>query len=160
MSASRAMRRSARTRTGPVVAAIVSHSDLPLVLVAAAQAQRRGTALVLVNVKVPRSNWDIASGATPAGIPHGAAASECELSFALRDRALTLAELADVEVTWLSAVGHADDVVARLCRDNRASLIVVGASRRELATWRRHRVLAAARRLKRRARTPIHIITT
>jgi K+-sensing histidine kinase KdpD len=124
-----------------VVAAIANHADLPLVLVAGAQAQRLGAALVLVHVTAPRSR-------------------RSDPGIALRDRALTLARLTGVEATWTPAIGRADAVLARMCRDYRAALIVVGASRRELATWRRHRVLAAARRLKRRSHTPIHIITT
>ncbi len=159
MSASSALPRSAGSHTEPVVAAIVSHSDLPLVLVAAALAERRRAPLALINVKVPRSHRRVVPRTILAPAP-SAAARGCDPGVALRDRALTLALLAGVEVTWLSAVGYPDDVVARFCRDNRAALIVMGASRRRLATWRRARVLAAARRLKRRAHTPIHIVAT
>ncbi len=159
MATPSALSRAARSRTGPVVAAIGNPADLPLVLVAAAQAERRGAALVLVNVMAPRSSWSVVPSTIRVPVPR-AAVSGCDPSVGLRDRALTLAQLASVEATWLSAVGDPDDIVARFCRDNRAALIVVGASRRELATWRRHRVMAAARRLKRRARTPIHIVTT
>lgn len=157
MSTSSAVSRSAGRRAGPVVAAIGTAADLPLVLVAAAEAEHRGGILVLVHVTAPRSRRGARSGAVPESGPH-AGGSDSER--ALRDRALTLAQLTGAEVTWTSAVGRADDVVARLCLDNRADLIVVGASRRQLATWRRRRVLAAARRLRRRAHTPIHIITT
>ncbi len=161
MSASSAMSRSAGRRTGPVVAAIGTQADLPLVLVAAAQAERRGAALVLVHVTVPRPRRSIASGATHPPVPHAAeTASGRDPGIALRDRALTLAQLAGDGATWLSAIGRPDDVVARFSRDHRAALIVVGASRRQLVTWRRHRVLAAARRLQRRAHAPINIITT
>jgi hypothetical protein len=43
MSASNSVSSSARCRTGPVLAAIMNVTDLPLVLVAPAQAERRGT---------------------------------------------------------------------------------------------------------------------
>jgi Universal stress protein family len=157
MSASSSVSRSAARRTGPVVAAIVNRTDLPLVLVAAAQAEHRRAALVLVHVT--RSRWRVANDGTCAPVPHRAAASRYDPSTALRDRALTLAHLSAAEVTWTAAIGRPDNVVARLCRDNGAGLIIVGASRRQLATWRRRRVFAAARRLQRRANTPIHIVT-
>jgi hypothetical protein len=43
MSASNSVSSSACCRTGPVVAAIMNVTDLPLVPVAAARAERRGT---------------------------------------------------------------------------------------------------------------------
>lgn len=159
MSAASAPSRSAGSCTGPVVAAIASSVDLPLVLVAAAQAERRGATLVLVNARMPGYNWSFVPG-TIRGLTPRYVASGGDHGLALRDRALSLAQLCGVEVTWLSSVGHPNAVVARYCRDNRAALLVVGASRRQLVTRRRHRMLAAARRLRRRAHTPIHIVTT
>lgn len=157
MSTSSAVSRSAGRRTGPVVAALADRADLPLVLVAAAEAERRGAALALVEVTAPRSRWSI--GATRAPVPD-VVPNRSEPDSGLRDRALTLAQLSGAAVSWTSAAGRPDVVLARYCRDHHAALIVVGASRHELATWRRRRVLAAAQRLGRRARTPIHIITT
>ena len=160
-SAPSALAQSAGRRAGPVVAAITGCADLPLALVAAAQAKRRETALVLVHVTGRRPKWTLAVGAGCPPAPHtGGATGGRDSAAALRDRALTLAQLSHVDVTWAYAIGRPNRVLARYCRDNSAALIVIGASRRQLTAWRRRKVLSAARRLKRRAHTPIHIITT
>lgn len=143
--------------TGPVVAPIGSAADLPLVLVGCSEAERRGVALELVHAVPPR--WaPVITGR--AGLPPARPApghDERDIA-ALRARALTLARLGEIPVRWTTSVGRPADVVERFCRDHDAALLVIGADRRRLSTRRLRSTLVAARRLSRRARTPIHLV--
>ncbi|HZY77794.1 MAG TPA: hypothetical protein VFE40_15875 [Jatrophihabitantaceae bacterium] len=139
MSVSSAPLRPVHGAAGAVIAAISDQRDLPLVLVAAAQAAQRGGALLLVHATRSRSRGDDAE---------------------LRDRALSLAMLCDVEASWATAVGRPHRALARACRDEHAALIVVGVSRSRILSGRVDRVLASARRLQRRTRTPVHLTVT
>ena len=143
-------------RRGPVVVPIRSEADLVLVLAGGAEAERRGTALELVHAVRPAWSPVITgrAGPPPARGPRG---HDDEIA-ALRARALTLARLSAVTVTWTTALGRADDVLERICRDRSATLLVVGADRKQLTTRRLRSTLAGARRLARRAATPVHLI--
>ena len=152
--------RSADATHGPVVVRLDAAYDLPLVLVGSAEAEQRGAGLELVHV-VPAGWAPIITGR--AGFPpprprrhrHRRRVDEID---ALRSRALTLAQLCAVPVTWTAVVGHPSATLETLCRDHHAALLVIGAERDALAARHLRSTLARARRLSRRAGTPIHLV--
>ena len=141
---------------GPVVVRLDTAADLPLVLVGSAEAERRGAVLELVHV-VPAGWSPIITGRAglPPPRPRGYRRREVD---ALRSRALTLAHVCAVPVTWTAVVGRPAAVLEAFCRDHSAALLVIGADRDALAPRGLRSTLARAQRLSRRAGTPLHLV--
>ncbi|WP_158230753.1 hypothetical protein [Frankia sp. CcI49] len=123
---------------GPVVAVIKSLRDLPVVLVAGVHAERFRTDLLLVHLSPPSvASWLIPDGlVVPITPPQMLSALREDPG--LRDRAVTLASLSGVPLRWLELTGQSTSLLARVCRQNRAPLIVLGtdADHRPAARWR------------------------
>jgi len=141
---------------GPVVVRLDTAADLPLVLVGSAEAERRGAVLELVHV-VPAGWSPIITGRAglPPPRPRRHRAPETD---ALRSRALTLAHLCAVPVSWTAVVGRPAAVLEAICREHSATLLVIGADRDALVPRRLRSTLARAQRLSHRAGTPLHLV--